>query len=141
MRTISHFTEQPESFEVISCGTKKTIFVRENIEPHIFTGPDEEERIDWTATEYTAIVSINFPVDETMANLIKESETVKESKAVREKRDALLESSDKLMLIDRIEQEDADYVAACKAYRQALRDIPEQEGFPWNIVWPELPNK
>ena len=40
MRTISHFTEQPESFEVIPCGTKKTIFARENIEPHIFTEPD-----------------------------------------------------------------------------------------------------
>lgn len=24
-------------------------------------------------------------------------------------------------------------------YRQALRDIPTQEGFPDNIVWPELP--
>lgn len=22
--------------------------------------------------------------------------------------------------------------------RQALRDIPEQEGFPWNVVWPEM---
>ena len=24
-------------------------------------------------------------------------------------------------------------------YRQELRDIPEQEGFPWNINWPEEP--
>jgi hypothetical protein len=24
-------------------------------------------------------------------------------------------------------------------YRQALRDIPEQPGFPLNIVWPEMP--
>lgn len=24
-------------------------------------------------------------------------------------------------------------------YRQALRDITKQEGFPFNIVWPELP--
>ena len=26
-----------------------------------------------------------------------------------------------------------------KAYRQALRDIPQQDGFPDNIVWPEKP--
>lgn len=25
------------------------------------------------------------------------------------------------------------------AYRQGLRNVPEQQGFPWNIVWPELP--
>lgn len=25
------------------------------------------------------------------------------------------------------------------AYRQALRDVPEQEGFPYNIEWPTSP--
>ena len=24
-------------------------------------------------------------------------------------------------------------------YRQALRDVPEKEGFPFNVVWPEKP--
>jgi hypothetical protein len=24
-------------------------------------------------------------------------------------------------------------------YRQALRDIPSQPGFPWDIIWPEAP--
>lgn len=24
-------------------------------------------------------------------------------------------------------------------YRQALRDVPQQEGFPFNVVWPEKP--
>lgn len=26
-----------------------------------------------------------------------------------------------------------------KLYRQALRDIPEQQGFPWNVNWPLAP--
>ena len=26
---------------------------------------------------------------------------------------------------------------AWATYRQALRDIPAQEGFPWNVQWPE----
>lgn len=30
-------------------------------------------------------------------------------------------------------------VPAWEAYRQALRDVPEQEGFPLSIVWPEKP--
>ena len=28
---------------------------------------------------------------------------------------------------------------AWMAYRQALLDVPQQEGFPTNIVWPEAP--
>ncbi len=28
---------------------------------------------------------------------------------------------------------------AWRAYRQALLDVPQQEGFPTNIVWPEAP--
>lgn len=30
---------------------------------------------------------------------------------------------------------------AWRTYRQALRDIPEQEGFPWDIAWPEPPKR
>lgn len=29
---------------------------------------------------------------------------------------------------------------AWRAYRQALLDVPQQEGFPTDIVWPEVPN-
>lgn len=29
--------------------------------------------------------------------------------------------------------------AAWATYRQALRDVPGQEGFPWDITWPEVP--
>ena len=29
--------------------------------------------------------------------------------------------------------------AAWATYRQALRDVPSQAGFPWNVNWPEKP--
>jgi len=29
---------------------------------------------------------------------------------------------------------------AWRAYRQALLDVPQQEGFPMTIVWPEVPD-
>lgn len=32
-----------------------------------------------------------------------------------------------------------DEKIAIKAYRQALLDVPSQEGFPWDINWPEKP--
>jgi len=25
------------------------------------------------------------------------------------------------------------------AYREELRNVPQQEGFPWNVIWPEQP--
>ena len=35
----------------------------------------------------------------------------------------------------------ADEVSTAWAtYRQALRDVPAQAGFPWNVTWPEAPN-
>jgi hypothetical protein len=30
--------------------------------------------------------------------------------------------------------------AVWATYRQALRDVPAQAGFPWNVTWPEAPN-
>ena len=52
---------------------------------------------------------------------------------VRRKRDALIAATDTWGL--------ADYpaTAAQTAYRQALRDITDQSGFPTNITWPTKP--
>lgn len=55
--------------------------------------------------------------------------------AARDYRNALLEACDNMMVPDR----PGVNVEAWMAYRQALRDVPEQEGFPINIVWPEKP--
>jgi hypothetical protein len=30
--------------------------------------------------------------------------------------------------------------AAWAGYRQALRDVPDQPGFPWDIIWPDAPS-
>lgn len=56
---------------------------------------------------------------------------------VRSKRDYLIAQTDFLVSGD-YPISDADLVKV-KAYRQALRDIPSQEGFPDNVVWPETP--
>lgn len=64
---------------------------------------------------------------------------LKERKAeeARAKRDYLLNKTDYLVSGDYpISAED---LAKVKAYRQSLRDVPAQEGFPENIVWPEDP--
>lgn len=66
-------------------------------------------------------------------------EELKERKAaeVRAKRNYLLNSTDYLVSGDYpISTED---LAKVKSYRQALRDLPEQEGFPESVEWPTEP--
>ena len=57
--------------------------------------------------------------------------------AIRAKRDALIAETDYLMASDY--PLDEDKKAELIVYRQALRDVPEQEGFPTSVVWPEKP--
>ncbi|MGA0927422.1 MAG: phage tail assembly chaperone, partial [Burkholderiaceae bacterium] len=52
----------------------------------------------------------------------------------RQTRDRLLAASDWTQVADA--PVDA---AAWATYRQALRDVPQQAGFPETIVWPEQP--
>ena len=37
--------------------------------------------------------------------------------------------------------QDDKYRLALLQYKEDLRNIPEQKGFPENVVWPELPVK
>lgn len=53
---------------------------------------------------------------------------------VRSQRDELLSGSDWTQLADApVDQ------TAWETYRQALRDLPSQEGFPYSVIWPIKP--
>jgi len=53
---------------------------------------------------------------------------------VRKERNRLLAETDFMALID------VTMPQAIADYRQALRDVPQQPGFPDDVVWPEVPN-
>jgi len=54
--------------------------------------------------------------------------------SVRLQRDGLLKRSDWTQVADApVDQ------SAWATYRQALRDVPQQEGFPSDVLWPEPP--
>ena len=57
--------------------------------------------------------------------------------SARQKRDRLIAATDYLVTSDY--PIEPDRLAKVKIYRQALRDIPEQSGFPRSITWPEKP--
>ena len=57
--------------------------------------------------------------------------------SARQKRDRLIAATDYLVTPDY--PIESDRLAKVKIYRQALRDIPEQAGFPRTITWPDKP--
>jgi hypothetical protein len=56
------------------------------------------------------------------------------AKSVREQRSQKLKESDWTQLSDAPVDK-----AVWATYRQALRDITTQAGFPWNVTWPDAP--
>ena len=74
------------------------------------------------------------------------------SSQIRALRDELLNQSDKFMVFDRLGFGESttfvSFLAKLKSvltgeiakYRQALRDITKQDGFPFNVTWPEKPD-
>jgi lambda repressor-like predicted transcriptional regulator len=66
-----------------------------------------------------------------------EARTADVSAGVRMKRDSLLAQSDWTQVDDsplnNIQK------AAWASYRQELRSVPQQEGFPFNVIWPTKP--
>lgn len=69
-----------------------------------------------------------IPIDDS----VKEEEQID---LVRLHRNKILNSTDWTQLPDVPKTLKEKY----KTYRQALRDIPEQEGFPFDVTWPEKP--
>ena len=63
---------------------------------------------------------------------IDQNATALAANAIRDQRDTLIAKTDWTQC--------ADISAAVKAqwapYRKALRDVPQQAGFPFNVIWP-----
>jgi len=89
------------------------------------------------------------------------NETDELASIIRAERDKLLKESDSAMCLDRLGIELPEHITATNLlsvvvslfktlkeimtgknakYRQALRDIPQQKGFPYNVVFPQKPN-
>lgn len=78
-------------------------------------------------------VSINIDV---WLNKAKQAESNVLASEIRQKRNELLAETDYLVAQDY--PLPTELAPAVWAYRQALRDIPEQPGFPHDVTWPTL---
>lgn len=59
------------------------------------------------------------------------------AEAVRDKRDNLIGETDYYLMPDY--PSNPQNLEELKVYRQALRDVPKQEGFPRDVRWPDVP--
>lgn len=64
----------------------------------------------------------------------KAMKDAEQAKAVRQQRGEKLKETDWTQVADAPVDK-----ALWAAYRQALRDVTTQEGFPWDVQWPEMP--
>lgn len=74
---------------------------------------------------------------EIIPELTAEEKKQKKENEVRSQRDSLLTQTDFLLQPDY--PITAEELVAVNNYRQLLRDLPEQNGFPFNVEWPEPP--
>lgn len=91
-------------------------------------------------TEYTEEVTDDEGVTTTVTRTVQDQIDAKVAAdnaalgaAERATRDELLKATDHYGLSD------VTMTKAMTAYRQALRDVPQQAGFPRTITWPEKP--
>ena len=102
----------------------------EQVAPFVILWQDEKARLEQAAAEAEA------------ARLTEYNSEAARFERLRAERDRRLTATDYLLMQDY--PIPADQLTAVQAYRQALRDLPAQEGAPWDgggeeTPWPELP--
>jgi hypothetical protein len=86
--------------------------------------------------DFVEIITSNFNIWYTK---FKAEEYEEYANSLRAKRNELLAATDWTQVPDA--PLTVDQKADMQVYRQALRDIPEQDGFPYDVNWPVMPEK
>ncbi|KVE81037.1 hypothetical protein WI99_25025 [Burkholderia cepacia] len=107
--------------------------------------PVDEKSFEQTKTAWVPIWEPTDIAPPTPADLLRwwpefqvEFELADATANVRRRRDELLALVDPL--VERAaDSGQAELETALRRYRAALRDVPQQAGFPLNVVWPQSP--
>ena len=102
----------------------------------VFEGPQKQGPPPYSYTYRDGVEQINgrWYTKYTIGQLDKEPIDNERAQGIRNRRDRLIKESDWRAVSDRkLEPE-------WKEYRQALRDISKQEGFPHDVEWPVDPD-
>ena len=161
MRVKTNFANRPRAYEIKDGDAgKKIICFRQNIEE-----VPTEDGVQYAADEYMLTVpesqALNKRIEanfDAWLNKAISEDYDRAAAGVREVRNKLLAESDKEMVLDRLRLEAphgdtfSEYLSFLRTiaemvsggmakYRQELRDITKQSGFPYNVAFPEKPKK
>lgn len=155
MKTESNIKPEQVKIETHADGVTEIIFCENIIAKE--QQQDEEISIIYTYDEYRMLVPNRKNLLTSVAaeyekwlKAAKEAEYSTLAAEIRAKRDKLLKESDAEMSLDRIGLDATSvtkFIASFKKiisgewaqYRQALRDLPDQPGFPYDVIFPEKP--
>ena len=104
-------------------------------------GTPEESMMDTALSDvsmpYITEADYQLALSEAWQGEVTVEEVPETADEIRARRDRLLAATDWAVLPD--SPLDAQSLEAVKTYRQALRDVPQQEHFPGAITWPQMP--
>jgi len=147
----SNLIEYPYSIEKLRRDNPGTSFpyVMNNEELSAWGVYSVEEQSPPAYNEQKEVISLRIPeLDsetgawiakwEKISYSVEDIERIEKAEAslVRTQRNELLQKTDHTQLNDFPCTEARKLVI--NNYRQALRDLPAQDGFPWDVVWPSL---
>ena len=163
---VQNSVKPKSSFEIenIEKGKCDIVFYTNLVENSILNENNEEQKV-YEYEIYRITVDFRSELKEVVENdyqkwldFAKELEYNSLAEKVRQKRNKLLEETDKEMCLDRLNLKMPEELTASNMlsgikeffeglanifngkmakYRQELRDITKQEGFPYNVVWPK----
>lgn len=163
MRQKTMYSVQPDIVEIISLGYgRASVRLRENIQ-----SVPVEEGEQWEADEYITTTQYSESLEQTVRdnfenwlNHAKKQDYEATAEDIRKLRNALLTESDREMVMDRLGFDipetvtTASLLSAVKSlftvirnatsgewaeYRQKLRDLTTQPGFPYDVTFPDKP--
>lgn len=130
---------RPSSFEIENISKERCdVVLNTNIEE-----VSEEENTKFVYDTYRLNLCYDNDIKEEIKNnydkylnIAKKDEEKELATEIRKQRDILLNDTDWTQMtdsaLDELQKE------RYRVYRQALRDITEQENFPYDVVWPKL---
>lgn len=133
-------TSFPKNFEEFDYASFGVVKVEESAQPDF--DPDVEKIVEETPVKVGSKWQRRWTVEPLSTDERQEILSNK-ANAIRAERDSKLAESD-WRIIHETEKSainglDIQYPQVWASYRQALRDLPQQPGFPTNVTWPSVP--
>lgn len=134
------------TIDIIVNGENTADIPSDNLDPNIHAiqwygdhGEVEYNDRNEEITDFSPFNQLLLDRDAVIDSIVEEAieEEPSEDEVVRDERNELLEDTDWVVL--RYLDQGDNVPLEWKEYRQALRDIPEQEGFPGSVDWPVMP--